>query len=364
VNPKQLFLRATRATGVNAIVANTPWRRHRLLILCYHGVSLRDEHLADPALYVSPAFFRQRLERLERGGFNVLRLADAISRMRDGSLPPKSVVLTFDDGTRDFAELVVPMLREFEMPATVYVTTYYCENPLPVFDTSLRYLLWRGRSSGKEISQLVPGSGTLPLATDAQRDVAWRAVYDHAKQRGMTAAEKQNVLASVAEAVGVDFADFMASGAYQQMTPAQVRALPRDLIDVELHTHRHRTPRVHDLFAREIVENRALLSAYTGNTTLEHFCYPSGDYWGEFVPWLRELGVESATTCVPGLATTSANPMLLPRFLDSTLISDATFDAWTSGIAELLPRRAEHQFEETRLSSVSGASTTQRPSAT
>ena len=38
-----------------------------------------------------------------------------------------------------------------------------------------------------------------------------------------------------------------------------------------------------------------------------------------------------------------------PRSIHSTLISDATFDAWTCGLAALLPRQAEYGFDSARL---------------
>ena len=41
-----------RSAGAFELVANSKWRRERLLILCYHGISLEDEHQWRPALYM------------------------------------------------------------------------------------------------------------------------------------------------------------------------------------------------------------------------------------------------------------------------------------------------------------------------
>ena len=67
-----------------------------------------------------------------------------------------------------------------------------------------------------------------------------------------------------------------------------------------------------------------------GGRSATHFCYPSGDYSRDFLPWLRQLGIRSATTCVPGLA------------------SDFSFDAWLDGTAVLLPRRRAWRLDPTR----------------
>ena len=42
------------AAGVSRRFAETAWRCRRLMILCYHGVSLADEHEWNPTLYISP----------------------------------------------------------------------------------------------------------------------------------------------------------------------------------------------------------------------------------------------------------------------------------------------------------------------
>jgi hypothetical protein len=164
----------------------------------------------------------------------------------------------------------------------------------------------------------------------------------------MGADDKDALLRRVAGRVGVDYDAFVASGMFQVMTPDQVRALPRDLVDVQLHTHRHRVPASRAEFAREIADNRAHLRPL-GVPEATHFCYPNGDYRADAAGWLRELGVASATTCVPGIAAPDSDPMLLPRFIDTCLVGDATFDAWLNGVAGLLPRRRAHRLDPARL---------------
>lgn len=330
------------------MVRRSQWRQSRLLILCYHGVSLADEHESAPDLYMTAAVLRRRLERLRARACRVLPLGEAVRRLRDGTLPPRSVALTFDDGTRDFAERAVPLLREFDVPATVYLSTYYCGRGQPTFDTALRYLLWRGRACGADVRDLAGATRPLPLASAAAREAAWDALSERARAAGMSADDKDALLRRLAGRLGVDYDAFVASGMFQVMSPDQVRALPRDLVDVELHTHRHRMPHDRALFAREIVDNRAHLAAL-GSPHAAHFCYPNGEYRGDAAGWLRALGVRSATTCVPGIAGPETDLMLLPRFVDTSAVSDVAFDAWLSGVAALLPRRRRYRFDAARL---------------
>ena len=347
---KRTLFRVLRRAGGLRAVASSGWRRDRLLIVCYHGLAFTDEHEWDPSLYVTPAHLRARLELLRDEGYRVLPLDEALTRLYDGTLPPRSVALTFDDGTTDFARLAVPLLAEFDAPATVYLTTYYAERRLPVFDVAMRYVLWKGRNGGADLAPLLGGAGALPLATEGQRAAAAAALVADTRERGADASAKQALLVTVADAVGVSLEELARSGAFHIMAPDVVAALPRGLVDVQLHTHRHRTPRDRDLFLRELDDNAASIRAMRGRATrLEHFCYPSGEYFGEFLRWLPERDVRFATTCVPALASRDAHPLLLPRFVDGTLQSDETFAAWASGVADRLPRRAAHRLDPARL---------------
>ena len=349
MTPKDLLLTGAQSIGMFSLVGHSSWRRARLLILCYHGISTVDEHEWNPELYITQQKLRERLTRLKKGGYTILPLTEALEKLRGGTLPPGAVALTFDDGPCDFAERAVPVLREFSAPATVYLTTYYCEHRYPVFDPTLAYLLWRGRDSGREVVEIGVLSEPLHIRTTLERSAAWKAITGAARQKQLDTVGKHNLLGVIAKRIGVDFEAFINSRILQIMTPEQVRNLPRDLIDVQLHTHRHRTPRNESSFMRELQDNQASIAAMTGIPAHRaHFCYPSGDYAVVFLDWLRRFGIESATTCIPGLASQQDEFLLLPRFVDSMSVSDLAFDAWASGFAEVLPHRSAHRLNPQR----------------
>lgn len=344
---KKLVLQTADSTGLREAMRHSQWRRRRLCILCYHSIASSDEHEALPALYMPRSMLRRRMQLLRDRGYAILPLAEAVERLYADDLPPLSVAITFDDGTRDFADIAVPVLEEFEIPATLYLTTYYCEHRLPIFTTACRYLLWQGRASGLDIGLLlgIARPQELMISSVAERGTTAVAIYEWADRMGLSADERNQVLRTIAEAAGLDFDAFLASGKFTIMTPEQIAALPRDLVDVELHTHRHRTPRDERLFKREIEDNRASITRMGRAGPTTHFCYPSGDYSHRFLPWLEELGIKSATTCVPGLATRRCNPLLLPRFIDTLQTSDLTFSSWLDGTADWLPRRRMYRLQ-------------------
>ena len=104
---------------------------------------------------------------------------------------------------------------------------------------------------------------------------------------------------------------------------------------MQLHTHRHRFPASHELALRELRDNRAVLEPLAGHP-LRHFCYPSGYFRPAHLPWLAEAGVESATTCDPGMNRRGDSPLTLRRFLDDSRTSQLEFEAELSGFSDLL----------------------------
>jgi hypothetical protein len=169
----------------------------------------------------------------------------------------------------------------------------------------------------------------------------WERLKAAAERAGLGGAEKDRLLAELAGQLGVDYADLAASRLLSLMRPEEIRGLDRGLVDVQLHTHRHRVPEDRELFLREIADNRSsLVRAGCSPAGLVHFCYPSGLHRPAFLPWLREVGIASATTCEPGLAAPASDPLLLPRFIDTEATPVSEFNAWLSGLRGLLNRRA------------------------
>jgi len=335
---KAFVLGLATQVGVTPLVQNSRWRQARLLILCYHGVSLVDEHQWSD-LYVSGSHLRRRFAHLRDAGYQVVPLGEGLMAMQQGRLPPRSVALTFDDGAFDFVAVAYPLLQEFGFHATLYQTTFYSSFQRPVFDTISSYLLWKGRGKSVTLPDELGGRQVVPL-DDASRSELHLRLRAHANAQGWTAMQKDRVAERLAEEVGVDYPEILRRRLLHLMTPEEVAALDPALVDVQLHTHRHRTPRDESLFVREVQDNRRALEAIRPPAErLKHFCYPSGDHDPMFHSWLTGCGVISATTCNPGLASRSTPPFALPRLIDTMHLSDRMFDGWLSGVAALLPRR-------------------------
>ncbi len=335
---KQSVLQMLKHGGVFDRMLNSPWRSERLLILCYHGLSLDDEHVWRPSTFMTPALFESRLRALKDGGYNVLPLGEAVTRLLNRTLPPRSVVITFDDGLYDFYVHAVPLLRQYQFPATLYLTTYYCEPQLSIFPLMCSYLLWLGRGrtlpADLELSLCEP----VDLQTPPGRAHVEAQITALAKSVAMTSQERDLLLRRLAGALAVDYDRLVSKRLFHLMTPEEVKKVFASGIDIQLHTHRHRTPKDQDAFVGEIRENRDRIVAYTG-VEPKHFCYPSGVYRLPNLPWLADSDMLSATTCDHGLANAGSNPLLLPRFLDSQNVTAVEFETWLTGLGGYLKER-------------------------
>jgi peptidoglycan/xylan/chitin deacetylase (PgdA/CDA1 family) len=334
---RRATLQGLQKTGVFRLVGESPWRRHRLLILCYHGISRTDEHLWRPGLYMPLEVLQERLTILKRDDYNVLPLGEGLRKLQVGELPPRSVAITFDDGTYDFYALAYPLLKSYGFPVTVYQTTYYCGYQKPIFNLVCSYLLWQRRGSvvdrGKEVGLDEP----MDLRTEVSRHGIVRKLL-RSVTVGMSGSQKNDLAAHLASLLGVNYEELVEKRVLHLMNSQEVAQLAGEGVDFQLHTHRHRTPANEGLFRQEIQDNRKRLQEMT-KSSATHFCFPSGVYQAEFLPWLRAENVISATTCDAGLASSRSNVLLLPRFIDTAARTSAEFESWLTGLGSLLAFR-------------------------
>jgi len=101
------------------------FRRGPIPILAYHFVH---DNLMCP-YSLSVARFRRQLGHLRSKGYESITVHDLVSYVQGKSkrLPPKAVVLSFDDGYADFCSQALPILRQHGFRAVLSVVGDFCE---------------------------------------------------------------------------------------------------------------------------------------------------------------------------------------------------------------------------------------------
>jgi len=113
----------------SAAAAAGGWRQFErdyatvLPVLMYHHVGPVQPGTY-PALTVAPGRFEKQMGWLKRNSYTTICTGDWLAWCLEGKpLPPKPVMVTFDDAYADLVEYAFPVLRKYDFTATVFVVT-------------------------------------------------------------------------------------------------------------------------------------------------------------------------------------------------------------------------------------------------
>ena len=122
-------------------------------ILIYHRVGGGSDSEVD----LDVDAFRRQLEHL-RDHHHVVPL-DAVPELLAAPSDERHVVVTFDDGTDDFCDHVVPALVEYDVPATLYAATHFIDSGEP-FPWGAPPATWNGLRDAVATGLVTIGSHT------------------------------------------------------------------------------------------------------------------------------------------------------------------------------------------------------------
>jgi len=185
-----------------------PAPRGGLRVLMYHRVG---DHPARDT--VAAEELERQIAWLRERGHALIGLRDLLAhRERGAPLPERPVLLTFDDGTADQLEVLLPVLRRCRAPAGLFAISSYVGKVLPYGGAPQRFL------SSAELRQLAGAGVEIGLHSHSHRSMA-----------GMAPAEvEEEVAASLAffAAEGVPVEPVLAYpfGAYPRAPGAEQQA--------------------------------------------------------------------------------------------------------------------------------------------
>ena len=107
------------------------WYRDKSVVpvLMFHSIGIWNEKWVWKSMSESQEVFETLLERLRRGGYRTVGLAELYEHMSgQRKLPANSIVLTFDDGYLDNWVIAAPLLRKYGMKGVVYVSPDFVQH--------------------------------------------------------------------------------------------------------------------------------------------------------------------------------------------------------------------------------------------
>jgi len=104
-----------------AVLAALTKHAQRVPVLIYHNISA--DNITDrDRCQTSGASFAAEMEFLHNNGYQVIPLKKLISHMQYGEkLPEKALVITFDDGYEGVYKVAYPILKKYNIPATIFL---------------------------------------------------------------------------------------------------------------------------------------------------------------------------------------------------------------------------------------------------
>lgn len=285
-------------------LARRAWSGGRVCIVNYHRILA--EH--DPLLASEPDVptFRWQMELLARC-FNVMPLHEALAALAAGTVPPRAVCITFDDGYRSVHDLALPVLREFGLPATVFVTSGYVGQGSMWNDRIIEAV--QSLPAGQlDLSAL--GLGAYSLRSLDDRKATLGTLTERSKYLPPQA--RQDLIRRLEALVG----DGLAQGV--MLTSDMVVNLDRNGIEIGAHTVSHP-------ILTSLDDDSARLEIAAGKEQLEHilgkpvrfFAYPNGKVGKDFdrrhIDMVRDAGFAAAFTTAVGAMTKEQDRFQLPR---------------------------------------------------
>jgi peptidoglycan/xylan/chitin deacetylase (PgdA/CDA1 family) len=281
-------------------------RSNLLRVLTYHRV---DEPNARPTLCPSlisatPKDFDSQMAYLA-AEYRVVSMNEVLRFYRYGiALPPRCVLVTFDDAYCDFAEHAWPIMKRYGLPATLFVPTAYPDQPQKAFWWDRLYHAVAAAPNGSEVSDR---AGALTIETYEDRAIAFVRLRDHVK--------------ALRHAEAMQFVDYVCGELkappveHSVLGWDELRALAREGVTLGAHT------RTHPLLNR-VTPDEARAEAAGSVLDLERevgsippvFAYPSGGCDDEVVRVLNEEGFVLAFATRRGINDVQrANRLMLRR---------------------------------------------------
>ena len=301
----------SRSAVANLLVrtnAFAPFRfvnRAKLPILMYHRFSEREEFGK-----TSRSSFEAHLSYITRH-YKVISLPEAVECLGAGDmLPPRSVVITIDDGYRDFYEVAFPVLRRYGVPATLYVVTEFVNGKCWIWTDLARYALLHAKETGFDF---------------AIRDVSIRICLGNEKERLITAGkinsqlkklpddEKERFICQLFAAAGVDTPEQPCPD-FGPVSWEQLAEMGSEGVEVGSHTATH--PILTNVDAERLgSELRSSLGEIRRrlNKNDVHFCYPNGNVSAREREGVAAAGYKSGVTTEIRLCGPDDDLFLLPR---------------------------------------------------
>jgi peptidoglycan/xylan/chitin deacetylase (PgdA/CDA1 family) len=300
------------------------------LILMYHRVATVD---IDPwSLCVTPEHFAEHLAVIKEIA-HPIGLQQLNRDRQQGTIPHRAVAISFDDGYADNLDRAKPILENYGIPATVFVSTGYLGKQQEFWWDELDRILLTPGKLPPQLSLTIDGNRCeweLGAATDYSQSAyqqdrycrAWEAQPDSRlflyysiwqALRNLVEIDRQQALAKIATWAK---ADSQPRASYLPLSVAELVSLGTgELVEIGAHTVVHPFLSAQPLAVQQAEIDRSKLELeQILHRPVQSFSYPFGNRSAETIELVRASGFNCACSTQPDIVWRQSNCFDLPRF--------------------------------------------------
>jgi peptidoglycan/xylan/chitin deacetylase (PgdA/CDA1 family) len=309
-----------RIPGVKTVKKMSRWMKARVLggavILGYHRIASVSNDAYD--VCITPDHFAEQMDVLSRHT-HVIHLSQLIQHLKNRSLPPHTVAVTFDDGYVDNLHQAKPIMEKYGVPATIFVCSGYIgrefwwdelERLIQSSNTNqMEFNLQVGDKSFKWHQPAIRPNAQNGLDATLRNQLR-QALYHFLLPLDLTPREDaMDAIRSWAHAAEIDAPDSaMDNNELLQLTQSE-------LVEIGSHTRNH--PMLPHLSVErqreEILQGKQDLETLLGRR-IPGFAYPNGKATSDAKEIVQDVGFEYACTSLHDVVRYSSDRFELTRF--------------------------------------------------
>lgn len=238
--------------------------------------------------------------------FNFISLDEAVDMLR-GVRPMQRhcMVITFDDGYKNNIDIALPILRKYDCPLNLFVSTRFVSERQPFWIDRLDYAL---QQSNEKTAQFQSDHMGFQFQLGTREELA--DSYKDFRRQSATKFEddylRNELIAQFAteleESSGKSLQDEFESDIWSQTVLASdLQSMPaRDCIGAHTVNHVRLEGIDTEQIDYELLESKRKLEEWT-NKACVHFCYPEGEYSAKHIDHVKGAGYLSACTSNVGV---------------------------------------------------------------
>ncbi|MCJ7443531.1 MAG: polysaccharide deacetylase family protein [Methanotrichaceae archaeon] len=260
-----------------------------LLILIYHGVGQNQENWMHPS--INEKIFETQINYIKRR-YKVISLKSLVSLNQEKKpLPKKAAIITFDDGYKNIYKYAYPILRKYNIPATIFLTTGVIGTGDLLWWDKISYIIWKTDCRSIEFD-----SGMISLESVKERSEFCFTLTE--KLKGYPNNKKFDLIEDIGRSLDVKVPSDIGKKIY--LSWSEIIEMNSDGFEMGSHTISHP-------ILTKIALKDADYEIANSKRDIEHkikanvvsFSYPNGlpgDYNAEIINLLKENGFKCAVT--------------------------------------------------------------------